>query len=171
MKWDCYFRSLSAKTRQRPQVGNQTFRMAHAVRPPALFHLSRGRKALAVPVAWESGTKQFDLNQFFTTSWAELSTLVRSLPEKAPPPCALPPPRVLMIGMRPVRPASPWSPLEMTCPDGGINNMSRVTIKSENWQSVLEDGIFECLPGHRLPDVELSPRNLEILDSTDPLVF
>lgn len=40
----------------------------------------------------------------------DLSTLVGSLPEKAPPPCAPQPPYVSMMILRPVRPASPWGP-------------------------------------------------------------
>jgi len=40
----------------------------------------------------------------------ERSTLVGSLPEKAPPPCAPQPPYVSMMILRPVRPASPCGP-------------------------------------------------------------
>merc|ERR1719469_1387820 len=41
---------------------------------------------------------------------AERSTLVGSLPEKAPPPCAPQPPYVSIMTLRPVRPASPCGP-------------------------------------------------------------
>ena len=49
---------------------------------------------------------------------AERSTLLLSLPEKAPPPCAPQPPYVSTIILRPVKPASPCGPPITNLPDG-----------------------------------------------------
>uniref|UniRef100_A0A182T6V2 Uncharacterized protein n=1 Tax=Anopheles maculatus TaxID=74869 RepID=A0A182T6V2_9DIPT len=49
---------------------------------------------------------------------AERSTFVKSLPEKAPPPCAPQPPYVSTMILRPVSPASPCGPPMMNSPHG-----------------------------------------------------
>merc|ERR1711998_617665 len=81
---------------------------------------------LATPMAYESWTRARLHRPLLTTDLAiclqmyaaDRSTLVGSLPEKAPPPCAPQPPYVSMMILRPVRPASPWGPPMMNFPDG-----------------------------------------------------
>jgi hypothetical protein len=80
----------------------------------------------ATPMAYESWTSARraslaltkDLAIHRATYAADLSTLEKSFPEKAPPPCAPQPPYVSTMIFRPVRPASPWGPPMMKSPDG-----------------------------------------------------
>merc|ERR1719321_1539659 len=87
---------------------------------------TKSERGFATPIAYESCTSARLQSPLFTTDLAicrqayaaERSTLVGSLPEKAPPPCAPQPPYVSMMIFRPVRPASPWGPPMMNFPDG-----------------------------------------------------
>ena len=54
---------------------------------------------------------------------ADLSTLVGSLPEKAPPPCGAAPPYVSTIIFLPVSPASPCGPPTTNLPVGLTRNL------------------------------------------------
>merc|ERR1712087_328283 len=102
--------------------------MSSAVREPcSVPYVSKKRdKGFATPIAYESCTSARLQRPLLTTDFAiclqmyaaDLSTLVGSLPENAPPPCAPQPPYVSMMILRPVSPASPCGPPMMNLPEG-----------------------------------------------------
>merc|ERR1719261_2052492 len=105
-----------------------TFVMASAVSLPfsVPYVSTKSDSGFATPMAYESCTSARLQRPALTTDLAiqrhayaaDRSTLVGSLPEKAPPPCAPQPPYVSMMILRPVRPASPWGPPMMNLPEG-----------------------------------------------------
>ena len=80
------------------------------------------------PIAYANCIKHFseapEATMFFAkyleTYAADLSTLVGSLPENAPPPCGAAPPYVSTIIFLPVSPVSPSGPPIINCPVGFI---------------------------------------------------
>merc|ERR1719275_13998 len=102
--------------------------MSSAVSEPCSvpYVSTKRERGFATPMAYDNWTKQRlqrpastrDLATQRAAYAAERSTLVGSLPEKAPPPCAPQPPYVSMMILRPVRPASPCGPPMMNLPDG-----------------------------------------------------
>uniref|UniRef100_A0A182PZU3 Uncharacterized protein n=1 Tax=Anopheles farauti TaxID=69004 RepID=A0A182PZU3_9DIPT len=80
----------------------------------------------ASPMAYATCTRHRRQMPAFTSDFAthraayaaDRSTFVKSLPEKAPPPCAPQPPYVSTMILRPVRPASPCGPPMMNNPHG-----------------------------------------------------
>merc|ERR1719460_200732 len=116
--------------------------MVSGVRPAfsVPYVSTKSESGLATPMAYESCTRArlhrpdltMDLAIQRHAYAAERSTLVGSLPEKAPPPCAPQPPYVSMMILRPVRPASPCGPPMMNLPDGLMCRLHSSRLYSES---------------------------------------